>query len=47
MTSWIIPLPFGLLYKVEKFEYLEDEKSFLDETSNNEHDWTPVKYNVI
>ena len=39
MTSWIIPLPFGLLNlesgkegkKFQKFEDLENEKSFLDE----------------
>ena len=42
MTSLIIPLPFVLLNleKVErkrkntKFEYLENEKSFLDEIKN-------------
>ena len=40
MTSWIIPLPFVLLNletlerngkNLQKFEYLENEKSFLDE----------------
>ena len=40
MTQWIIPLPFVLLNlencrkegkKLQKFEYLENEKSFFDE----------------
>ena len=39
LTSLIIPLPFVLLNlasverkgKIQKFEYLENEKSFLDE----------------
>ena len=39
MTSKIIPLPFDLLYlesgkewkKLQKFEYLQNEKSFFDE----------------
>ena len=38
MTSQIIPLPLFLLYlgsvereKLQKFEYLENEKSFFDE----------------
>ena len=43
MTSWIIPLPFALFEpgkcgkegkKLQKFEYLENEKSFLDEIKN-------------
>ena len=43
MTSWIIPLPFVLFElgkcgkegkKLQKFEYLENEKSFLDEIKN-------------
>ena len=40
MTSWIIPLPFALLNlesvkegkKLQKFNYIEKEKRFLDET---------------
>ena len=43
MTSYIIPLPFVLLNlvsverkgkKLQKFEYLENENSFLDEIKN-------------
>ena len=40
MTSYIIPLPFALLKvwkgreKIQKFKYLENEKSFLDEIKN-------------
>ena len=41
----IIPLPFALLYlesekevkKIQKIEYLENEKSFLDEIKNSGH----------
>ena len=43
ITSLIIPLPFVLLNlesverngKIQKFEYLENEKSFLDEIKKN------------
>ena len=42
MTSQIIPLPLFLLYlgsvereKLQKFEYLENEKSFSDEIKKN------------
>ena len=40
MTSLIIPLPVVLLnlesveQKIQKFEYLENEKGFLDEIKN-------------
>ena len=45
MTSSIISLPFGLESgkcgkegkKLQKFEYLENEKSFLDEIKNIFH----------
>ena len=45
MTSQIIPLPFVLLNletgkegkKLQKFEYLENEKRFLDEIKNIFH----------
>ena len=41
MTSEIIPLPFVLLWKgwekIHKFEYFENEKSFLDEIKNISH----------
>ena len=46
MTSQIIPLPFCPLEygkcgkegeKLQKFEYLENKKSFLDETKNISH----------
>ena len=45
MTSQIIPLPFALLNlesgkegkKSQKFEYLENKKSFLDEVKNFFH----------
>ena len=45
MTSLIIPLPIALLYlesgkevkKIQKTEYLENEKSFLDEIKNTFH----------
>ena len=44
MTSQIIPNPFVFLYlesaerkKLQKFEDLENEKSFLDETENTFH----------
>ena len=46
MTSSIIPLPFALLNlesverkgkKLQKFEYLENKKSFLDEMKNIFH----------
>ena len=45
MTSYIIPLPFVLLNlesverekKLQKFKYLENEWSFLDEIKNISH----------
>ena len=45
MTSKIIPLPFVLLYlesverrgKIQKCEYLEIEKNFLDEIKSTFH----------
>ena len=50
MASWIIPLPFDVLNlesverkKLYKFEYLDNEKSFLDEIKNIFHSfWRPI-----
>ena len=51
MASYIIPLPFALLSlesvekkgkKLQKFEYLENEKSFLVEIKNFHSFWRPI-----
>ena len=57
MTSWIIPFPFTLLNqesverkgkKLQKFDYLENEKSFWDEIENIFHSfWRPIIWSKI